>query len=89
MQAQISGALGGTTVNDECFYAFQGHTSNNTYYYNIMVRDLVGTYSDEATQIPSTRDFSGTQRYRFCVEKIANTCLEPVCMIFENGCGQP
>ena len=71
-----SGALGGTTESDDCFYAYQGHGS--TYY--ISVRDLV----------TDSRDWDSDQVYRLCVEKLADTCLDPPCQIYpETGCGPP
>lgn len=89
-QTAKSGALGGTTAQDRCFYAYQKHTSNmSDFYYYVVVRDLFGLYSDKATVDPSTREFAPDQRYRFCVEKIANSCLEPPCKVYDDGCGQP
>lgn len=70
MQPAISGAFGGLTGDDDCFYAFHGHSS-----YVISIRDLA-----------EHRDWDPDQRYRFCLEKIANECVEPPCYIREGGC---
>lgn len=89
-QSAKAGALGGSTAMDRCFYAYQGHSSNmGDYYYYVVMRDLFGLYSDMATVNPITREFAPGQRYRFCVEKIANSCLEPPCKVYPDGCGQP
>lgn len=89
-QTALSGSLGGTTMGDRCFYAFQGHTSGSgTFNYYIQVRDLFELYSDDATVIQESRDFNGSQSYRFCIEKVSNVCAEPPCQVYPNGCGQP
>ncbi len=75
--APMSGYLGGTTAADACHYAFQGHTGNPFYYF-IQVRDLL-----------DVEDWDPDQKYRLCVEKIADGCAEPPCMLYMNGCGQP
>ena len=89
MQAGKSGTLGGLTQADRCFYAYQGHTSNNTYNYYVVIRDLFELYGDLDLVVPESRDWSGSQRYRICVEKIANECAVPPCQLYDNGCGQP
>jgi hypothetical protein len=73
-QPAKSGVFGGTTAQDACFYAFQGHPAGM--HYTISVRDLA-----------DTRDFEPDQRYRFCIEKIANECSVPPCRLYDNGCG--
>jgi hypothetical protein len=73
-QPAKSGTFGGTTEDDACFYAFQGHGGG--LYYTISVRDLA-----------THRDWEPDQRYRFCIEKVANECAEPPCTLYEDGCG--
>jgi hypothetical protein len=94
-QAAFSGALGGLesgglSGDGRCYYAYQGHTSNNgDFRYYVVVRDLFDLFSDDATIRPDSRDWDEGQRYRFCVEKVSNVCEEPPCQIYEDGCGQP
>ncbi len=94
-QGAIQGTLGGMTTNDTCFYAYQGHQGNNDnpFYYYIVLRDLLDLYEDpnvsQRIPIPNSKDWSGGQRYRFCVEKISNICSEPPCQLYDDGCGQP
>ncbi len=94
-QQAYSGALGGLqsgplSGDGRCYYAYQGHTSNNgDFRYYVVVRDLFDLFSDGATIRPDSRDWDEGQRYRFCVEKVSNVCEEPPCQIYEDGCGQP
>lgn len=94
-QSPKQGSMGGMTAADRCFYAYQGHqaSNNNAYYYYVVVRDLLELYEDpnvsQRIPIPGSRDWSGSQRYRICVEKIANLCSEPPCQLYDDGCGQP
>jgi hypothetical protein len=77
-QGAVSGALGGLEAADRCFYAYQGH-NGNPYHYAIQVRDIA--------DVP---DWSPEQRYRFCVEKLADGCVEPPCQLFDpGGCDVP
>lgn len=95
-QSAKQGTMGGLTANDRCFYAYQGHTPGNnsdTFYYYVVVRDLLDLYEDgnvaQRIPIPDSRDWAPNQRYRICVEKIANLCSEPPCQLYDDGCGQP
>ncbi len=72
-QPALSGAFGGLGEADQCFYAFRGHGQR----YAIGIRDLLPDH-----------DWNPDQRYRFCVERVAEGCMEP-CELFEDGCGQP
>jgi hypothetical protein len=63
-----TGQIGGVGAGDRCFYAFQGHEANGQYFYAISIRDLL-----------PRRDWSSEQKYRFCIEKVADGCLEPPC----------
>ncbi len=85
MQAAISGALGGTTAGDSCFYAFNGH--GNDYY--ILARDLNSLYPDEENIRPESKDWDSDQTYSFCVEKVSNTCSVPPCSTGMLGCDSP
>ncbi len=76
-QPARSGSFGGISAADQCFYAFQGH-QGEPFYYAIGVRDL----------LPG-RDWDPDQRYRFCIEKVADGCAEPPCQLHEDGCGLP
>ena len=70
-----SGSFGGVGAGaEECFYAYFEHGG-----YNLLVRDLTADASD----------WSSDQRYRFCVEKVSNTCEAPCMDYGETGCGQP
>ena len=96
MQPSKQGTLGGLTAADTCFYAFQGHkagSEDDPYSYYIVVRDLLELYEDskagQGIPVPQSRDWSGSQRYRLCVEKIADVCATPPCQIYDDGCGQP
>lgn len=84
-QAARSGALGGTTAGDSCFYAFNGH--GNDYY--ILVRDLNALYSNEEDIRPESKDWDSNQTYSFCVEKVSNTCSVPPCSTGMLGCDSP
>lgn len=82
-QPAMSGVFGGDTAEDECFYAYQGHSDGP--HYVISVRDLA-----------VVRDWDPDQSYRFCIEKFANECLEPPCVYYDPeeydhgyGCGTP
>lgn len=88
-QVARSGALGGSSAGDSCFYAFSGHSSSNGYYYYVSVRDVLALYNNSGIVRPDSRDWSTDQTYRFCVEKVDNACLEPPCQIYETGCGVP
>lgn len=86
VQSADSGSIGGTAASDSCFYAFQGHGESG---YLVEVRDRFSLFSDDATVVPESRDWSASQSYSFCVEKVSNVCEEPPCQIYPNGCGQP
>ncbi len=75
-QPPRSGAFGGLGPDDQCFYAFHGH-EGEPFYYAIGIRDL----------LPG-RDWDPDQRYRFCIEKVADGCEAP-CELHEDGCGLP
>ena len=85
MQSAISGALGGTTAGDSCFYAFNGH--GNDYY--LLARDLNTLYPDGENIRPESRDWDANQTYSFCVEKVSNTCSVPPCSTGMLGCDSP
>ncbi len=87
-QSAKSGALGGAEAGDSCFYAYQGHTATPTYNYRISVRDLL-LFARDGMAMPTSRDWSVTQSYRLCLEKVANVCSEPPCKVYANGCGRP
>ena len=61
----VAGTFGGLENSDQCFYAFQGHEQP---YYVLSIRDFL--------PVP---DASADQRYRFCIEKVADGCHEPPC----------
>jgi hypothetical protein len=80
--ASITGSFGGIESMDQCFYAWQGHMGS-PYYYYLSIRD----FGDK-------KDWSSTQKYRFCIEKVADGCYEPPCKytapmenITKSGCG--
>ncbi|MEE2758052.1 MAG: hypothetical protein VYA30_15445 [Myxococcota bacterium] len=69
MHPASSGRFGGLEQGDQCFYAFSGHGSERgDYLYVLSIRDLL-----------PARDWNPDQKYRFCVEKIADGCHEPPC----------
>jgi hypothetical protein len=78
-QAAKSGVSGGLAATDDCLYAYQGHTE---YYFS--VRDTI--FVSGGNQNNGTWDWNRDQRYRFCIEKIADECLAP-CQVHDNGCG--
>lgn len=84
-QPAASGTLGGTTAGNGCFYAYQGHADD----YIVEARDRFALFSDDVTVRPESRDWDPDQTYSFCVEKVANSCSEPPCQVYPNGCGQP
>lgn len=84
-QPAKSGYFGGLGAEDYCFYAYQGHLGDPFYYY-LPIRDTV--YISEDQEDDGTWDWSTEQGYRFCIEKIADTCLEP-CFLYDDGCGAP
>ncbi len=80
-QAPRQGSFGGTAPGDQCFYAFQGHRGgrDTPYFYSLRVRDLL-----------PVKDWAPGQRYRFCIEKVADQCVSPPCVISPNGeCDTP
>ncbi len=84
-QGPIDVAFGGLAKDDVCFYAFQGH-SGSPYWYHVSLRDTI--FAGGGAPDGGTWDSSASQRYRLCVEKIADGCQQP-CKEYENGCGQP
>jgi len=85
-QSAITGAYGGLTDNDECFYAYKGH-KGDPFWYNLHIRDTV--FVSEKEQTNGTWDWNIGQQYRFCIEKIADGCSEPPCHLYDEGCGLP
>ena len=79
-QVAISGACGGLEADDTCFYAYHLH---DAYYFS--VRDT--NYVSEGNENNGTWDWNKDQRYRFCIEKIADECLAPCHVYDETGCG--
>ncbi|MEZ4268334.1 MAG: PPC domain-containing protein [Myxococcota bacterium] len=75
-QPALDKSFGGISAGSSCFYSYQGHTGDPFSYY-LMVRDLA-----------DVREWSADQRYRVCVEKVADGCLAP-CKLYPDGCGQP
>ncbi|MCB9729698.1 MAG: PPC domain-containing protein [Deltaproteobacteria bacterium] len=75
-QPALDASFGGLGAGASCFYAFQGHDGDPFNYY-LMVRDLA-----------EVREWSADQRYRVCVEKVADGCEAP-CKLYPDGCGQP
>jgi hypothetical protein len=75
-QPAVDGQFGGVEPDDRCFYAFEGHRGrrDTPFYYALRIRDL----------LPEV-DWSPGQRYRFCIEKAAATCVAPPCAISPNG----
>ena len=75
IEAGTSGSFGGVGAGaDECFYAF-----NRDEAYTVLIRDV----ADDG------RQWSPDQGYRFCLQKVTDTCEAP-CMYYEgDGCGQP
>ncbi len=82
-QAAKSGVCGGLAATDSCLYAYHSYDG---YYFT--VRDT--NYVSGGNLDNGTWDWNRDQRYRFCVEKIADQCQAP-CKIYENtanpGCG--
>ena len=68
MHPASTGRFGGLEAGDQCFYAFAGHGDGPDYLYALSIRDLL-----------PVRDWDPDQKYRFCVEKIADGCHEPPC----------
>jgi hypothetical protein len=75
-QTLLDKSFGGLGASASCFYAYQGHEGDPFNYY-LMVRDLA-----------DVREWSADQRYRVCVEKVADGCSSP-CKLYPDGCGQP
>ncbi len=81
---RIVGSFGGVDQGDQCFYAWQGHLAS-PYYYYLSIRDF-----------GEKKDWSSSQKYRVCIEKVADGCFEPPCRytapmdgITKPGCGVP
>ncbi len=85
-QPPASGSFGGVDPSDYCFYAYQGHTGS-PYTYYVPIRDTI--FVSTGHEEDGTWDFSADQAYRFCIEKVADGCVEPPCYNWEDGCGQP
>ena len=83
-----SGAVGGTSAGDQCFYAYQGHTGD-PFQYGVLVRDLREFLSDGRTVDPSTRDWDAEQNYTICIEKVANGCSTPCELAEDDTCTVP
>jgi len=77
--------FGGLGEDDECYYAWQGHTGA-PYWYYLAVRDTVWVSVSEPTG--GTGDWSTDQSYGLCIEKLADECVVP-CELYEDGCGTP
>ena len=82
-QPAIDDAYGGLLPTDECFYAFQGHSGDPFPYY-IALRDTVLIPGNPTG---GTWDFDSDQKYRLCVEKIENQCVDPCYDWPKSGCG--
>ncbi|MEO0605678.1 MAG: hypothetical protein AAF211_29870, partial [Myxococcota bacterium] len=85
LQNPISVSYGGLDPADECFYAYQGH-SGDPYWYHVSLRDTL--FAGTGNPTDGTWDHSAEQRYRICVEKLAEACLDP-CVVETNGCDTP
>jgi len=77
MHPASRGEFGGTEAGDQCFYAFSGHGDSRNYLYTLSIRDLL-----------PVRDWASGQKYRFCVEKVADGCHEPPCRRVETAEGE-
>ncbi len=84
-QAAFDGRLGGLDAGDQCFYASQRH-DGNPYWYHVSLRDTL--YAGSGNPTGGTWDHSADQRYRFCVEKLADGCHEP-CVVDNDECDTP
>lgn len=75
IEAGTSGSFGGVGAGAmDCFYAYNQHDA-----YTVLIRDLA----------TDGRQWSPDQGYRFCVQKVSDTCEAP-CQYYEGeGCGQP
>ena len=76
-QSSVSGSYGGLAKSDECLYSYNGY---DDYYVRVRDNAIAGDGND------GLWDFSSTQSYSLCVEKIADGCQSPC---FENkkyGC---
>lgn len=79
-QAAKSGVYGGLAETDKCFYAYRDHEG---YYFGVRdTNNVSGGNGDNGTW-----DWNRDQHYRFCIEKIADTCLAPCINYEETGCG--
>jgi len=84
-QGPVDVAYGGLEPTDQCFYAYNGH-DGSPYWYHVSLRDTI--YAGSGSPTGGTWDHSDTQRYRLCVEKLAEACLAP-CEEDPNGCDTP
>lgn len=81
-QSYREGWFGGLDASDQCFYAYRGH-GGSPYRYHLSIRDTI--YESDASRRGGTWDWSATQRYRICVERIADGCFSP-CQVLPGGC---
>ena len=85
-QSAISGSFGGLSGNDSCFYAYNQHTGDPFWYY-LSIRDTI--FVSQSNPEDGTWDWSTSQPYRFCVEKVAAGCQAPCEYVEGDGCNSP
>lgn len=76
-QSSLSGSYGGLAVSDECLYSY---SSYDDYYLRVRDNAIAGDGND------GLWDFSSTQGYSLCVEKIADGCQSPCFDNKKYGC---
>ena len=76
-QSSVSGSYGGLAMSDECLYSY---SSYDDYYLRVRDNAIAGDGND------GLWDFSSTQGYSLCVEKIADGCQSPCFDVKKYGC---
>ena len=76
-QSSVSGGYGGLAKSDECLYSYNAY---DDYYLRVRDNAIAGDGND------GLWDFSSTQGYSLCVEKIADGCKSPCFPNKKYGC---
>ena len=79
-QDAVSGYCGGLNEGDKCYLAYIEHEAQ----YFVGLRDTVFVSRDNT--FGGTWDWSRDQKYRFCIEKIADGCSIPPCVLVQEVC---
>lgn len=84
-QPAKAGSYGGVGASEECLYVSLKHGGADTRF-TVAVADTI--WVAKGRENDGVYDYSLDQKYRFCVEKLQDGCVEP-CEIYQEGCFAP